>query len=306
MFKFDTEQQIFNIGCVKIGGQPGQLPTVLIGSIFYEGDKIVKDPRSGLFDRVKAEELLMRESEESSRTGNPRIVDVVGSWPEAMINYIDFIADIVESPISLDCADSSVALAAIKHVEEVGLTDRALLNSINPITEPEVLSALKESGIRSAIVMTLNTRMPTVQGRLEVLSGEGQSRGMLEISEEAGVESILIDTTVLDIPDPGPVSKAIYMVKDRYGLPAGCGAHNALGRWMERRKLDRTTRLICNAAIHVMPITMGADFMIYGPISRAPEIYTACALADAYVAYSMRQQYRIRPLTNEHPLFKIF
>jgi len=59
-------------------------------------------------------------------------------------------------------------------------------------------------------------------------------------------------------------------------------------------------------AIPKMPITMGADFLLYGPIKRAPEIYTACGLADAYVAYLMRQQYRIKPMTKEHPLFKIF
>jgi tetrahydromethanopterin S-methyltransferase subunit H len=306
MFKFDVEQRIFNIGGVKVGGQPGQLPTVLIGSIFYEGDNIVKDSRKGLFDKEKALELLVKEEEESIRTGNPRIVDVVGSWPEAMINYINFIADKIETPISIDCVDSRVTLAALKHVKEVGLSNRIILNSIHPRTKPEVITAIKESGVKSAIMLTLNERMPTVQGRLDVLKGNSKSRGLIEISEEAGIENTLIDATVLDIPDPGPVSKAIYLIKKRFGLPPGCGAHNALGRWRDRRKIDRSTRDICNVAIHVMPITMGADFLLYGPIKRAPEIYTSCGLADAYVAYLMRQQYRIKPLTKEHPLFKIF
>lgn len=305
MFKFEKEQQIYEIGSVRVGGQPGQLPTVLMGSIFYEGDRIVEDQKKGLFDHDKAEELLKREEEESKRTGNPRIVDVVGSWPEAMVKYIDFVADIVEAPLSLDCADKKVMMAAVKHVEETGLRDRVLLNSISLKTSQEVLSAVREAGIKSATMLAFNVRRPTVLGRLKVLDSD-ESKGLLEISKEAGIENPLIDTTVLDIPDPGPASKAIYLIKERYGLPAGCGAHNALGRWRDRVKIDRRTRRICNTAIHVMPITMGADFVYYGPISRAPEIYTACALADAYVAYSMRQQYRIKPLTKEHPLFKIF
>ncbi|RJS86070.1 tetrahydromethanopterin S-methyltransferase subunit H, partial [Candidatus Bathyarchaeota archaeon] len=37
MFKFNKKQKIFEIGKVKIGGQPGELPTVLIGSLFHEG-----------------------------------------------------------------------------------------------------------------------------------------------------------------------------------------------------------------------------------------------------------------------------
>ena len=36
MFKFQKEQEIVNIAGVKIGGQPGELPTVLAGTIFYD------------------------------------------------------------------------------------------------------------------------------------------------------------------------------------------------------------------------------------------------------------------------------
>jgi len=45
VFKFEKEQNIFDIAGVKIGGQPGQLPTVLIGSIFYHKHKIVIDEK---------------------------------------------------------------------------------------------------------------------------------------------------------------------------------------------------------------------------------------------------------------------
>lgn len=34
MFKFDKEQTVFDFGGVKMGGQPGEYPTVLCGTIF--------------------------------------------------------------------------------------------------------------------------------------------------------------------------------------------------------------------------------------------------------------------------------
>ncbi len=34
MFKFQKEQEIVNIAGVKVGGQPGELPNVLAGTIF--------------------------------------------------------------------------------------------------------------------------------------------------------------------------------------------------------------------------------------------------------------------------------
>lgn len=35
MFKFQKEQEIANIAGIKVGGQPGELPTVLAGTIFF-------------------------------------------------------------------------------------------------------------------------------------------------------------------------------------------------------------------------------------------------------------------------------
>jgi tetrahydromethanopterin S-methyltransferase subunit H len=55
LFKFERKQEIFDIGGIKVGGQPGELPTVLVGSIFHEGHKIVKDRFSGVFDKAEAE-----------------------------------------------------------------------------------------------------------------------------------------------------------------------------------------------------------------------------------------------------------
>ena len=58
MWKFRVEQKRFEIGTVKIGGLPGEHPTVLIGSIFYRGQKILKNEITGDFDDAKAEELI--------------------------------------------------------------------------------------------------------------------------------------------------------------------------------------------------------------------------------------------------------
>jgi tetrahydromethanopterin S-methyltransferase subunit H len=61
MFKFQSPQQIYRIGDVEIGGHPGQRPTVMVGSIFFQKHCIVSDPRKGTFDEGKARALLERE-----------------------------------------------------------------------------------------------------------------------------------------------------------------------------------------------------------------------------------------------------
>jgi len=306
MFKFEKEQKIFEIGGVKIGGQPGQLPTVMVGSIFYHGDKLVKNEEQGIFNREKAEDLLKKEEEIAERTGNPRIIDVVGSTPKVIEKYIDFIADATESPFLIDGASADVRIAGAKHVSEVGLVDRVIYNTISFGVKPEEIVAIKDAGLKSAVILAFNPKKLTIEGRMEMLRGTPETKGLLEIAREAGIEKLLLDPAVLDLPDPGPAAKTIYLFKREFGFPAGCGAHNAVDIWANRKKLDPTTHLIGNIVANTVPIMMGADFVLYGPIDRAPQLYPAIALADAYVAYCMRQEFKMEPLTKEHPLFKVF
>jgi tetrahydromethanopterin S-methyltransferase subunit H len=300
MFKFNKEQKVFEISGVKIGGQPGELPTVMIGSIFYHRHKIVKDAKTGEFDEAVAEKLLEHERELSDKTGNPRMVDICCSWPEAFSKFIDFVSEKIEDPFIIDGATADVRIAGAKYIGEVGLSSRTIYNSITPHAKEEELLAIKEAEIKSAILLTLNTRNPTVIGRLETLNE------LLMLAKKAGIENVLVDTTVLDIPDPGPVSKAIYYVKEKYGLPAGAGTHNSIARWMSRTKLSSEQYLMASTVANIFPIVAGGNFVLYGPIEHASAAYFYCALADAYVGYNMIQEFKIHPLSKNHPLFRIF
>ncbi|HOU71713.1 MAG TPA: tetrahydromethanopterin S-methyltransferase subunit H, partial [Methanothrix sp.] len=63
MFRFKREQSVVNLAGVRMGGQPGELASVLCGTIFYQGHKIVEDEERGLFDRAAAESLVSRQAE---------------------------------------------------------------------------------------------------------------------------------------------------------------------------------------------------------------------------------------------------
>ena len=300
MFKFERDQVTWEIAGVKVGGQPGRVPTVMIGSIFYHKQKILENEKTGKINREKAEDLLNREKEISKKTGNSRIVDVCCSWPNAFEKLIDFTAETITGPFAIDGTTSEVRIAGARHVKEVGLSKQVVYNSITPGTKEDEIIAIREAKIKSAILLTLNSKNPTILGRMKVLEK------LLSLSIEAGIENILVDTAVLDIPDPGPVSKTIYLIKEQYGLPAGAGTHNAVERWISARKRYSSKRLLMSIVASVFPIALGADFLLYGPIENAANAYYASAIADAYVAYGVRQEFKIQPEGRDHPLFKIF
>ena len=284
MFKFGIEQKVFDIAGIKIGGQPGQHRTVMIGSIFYHKDRIIKNEKTGEFDKEKAEELLRMEEEISEKTGNPRIVDVCCSEPQTFDKFIDFVAKTINGPFAIDGATSEVRTFGAKYVAEVGLSERVVYNSIMPETTEAEISAIRDAKIKSAIFLALNFRNPTIGGRMDVIDG------LIGKANMAGIKNILIDATVMDVLDPGPVAKTVYFIKEKYGLPTGCSAYNAVHMWRKRQRLSPETHPAVNVVANLLPITMGANFTLYGPIDGASELYVPCAFLDACIAYTMRQE----------------
>jgi tetrahydromethanopterin S-methyltransferase subunit H len=305
MFEIDRSQQIFHIGKVHLGGQPGELPTVLIGSIFYKRHKIVENAQTGIFDEGKAEKLINMQEELSEKTGNPHMVDIVGLTPEAIRRYIDFVADITEAPILVDSTSADVKIAGIKYAKEVGLLERVIYNSITYHVKDIEVKELKETDVDSAVIMAYNPRNPWPEGRINLLRGDSSRKGLLDVSKNAGIEKILVDTAILDVPSIGLAAEAAYLVKKEFGLPSGGGPLNAVLEWKRVKELGNSAETVCSASAAVAMQYAGADFIFYGPIARAGIICPAVAMIDGIIAYAARR-HNTKIKTNTHPLFKIF
>lgn len=305
MFRFKKEQKVLCLAGIYVGGQPGEYPTVLIGSIFYDGHKIVSDPADGEFDRSQAETLIKKQEEISEKTGNPCMLDVVGSTAGALIKYIDFVSEVTDAPFLVDSSAPRIRIPAMKHAVEVGLGDRAIYNSIDHHVRNDEITMLRELEVKSAVLMGYNPRNIWPEGRIEIFRGTFERKGLLEVAKESGIQNILLDTAVLDVPNIGLAAKAIYLVKEEFGLPAGCGPANAVTTWKKVKKLGPYAYLVCATGADLVTIVMGADFVLYGPVEKAEAAFPSCAMVDAMIAYNARK-YGIRPKTRSHPLYKIF
>ncbi len=306
MFKFKTPQRIFQIGKVKIGGQPGELPKVLIGTIFYEKHEIVKDPKKGTFDREKAAELIKKQDELSDLTGNPCMLDVVCTSVESGLKYIDFVASATDAPISVDIMEPQNKPGILKYVGEAGLADRVLYNSIWFPREDEI-NALKDSGIKAAILLGYNVKNRKADGVISLLKGHGDQKGLLKVAEEIGITKPIVDTTIFTyIPSIGIGAKACYMVKEELGLPVGGAPSNSTTVWKKPRELGLDIHKAVESAAEVVPLVMGCDFLLYGLIESAPWIFPACAAVDAMITANARAELGIKPLTENTPLYKLF
>jgi len=299
MFNFSVQQKVFEIGGVKVGGNVGENPTAMIGSVFYKGDKNVKDEKTGAFDREKTEELISKVEELSDRTGLSAMLDVICTNAEATEKYLEFAADATRMPILIDAVSEDAAIKGMECVHKLGIIERAILNSINPKSSETLYQKIKEVGLESAIILTYSTRaIISSKERVRLLDA------LIPKVEAAGIRKILVDTVVMDIATLGLACKAIRDVKDKFGYPAGCGAHNAIDSWRNlKKKKDKMLTLVCSSIANGLPIAVGADFVLYGPIKTAEYMFPAISLINAaYGQILMEEGKRLSP---SHPRLKI-
>ena len=291
MFRFSKEQSIVNVAGVKFGGQCGQLPSVLCGTIFYQGHRIIEDEERGIFDRTAAERLIFRQAELSEETGCPAVLHLYGRSPAAFERYLDFAEKVWDGPLIIDSADAATRSAAARLVSENGLADRAIYNSISLATNEKEAEALRGSEVDSAIILAYNPSQPGVDGSLAILEtgGNVREKGLLASASEMGMRNLLIDPAVLPLGSgAGSALRFSVAAKARLGLPVGSGIHNAVTSWLWLRKKEMTIRTGCDAAAGAMQLLAGADFLLYGPIESADIIFPAAALADILIAEAVR------------------
>lgn len=288
MFRYSLEQKVFEIKGVKVGSQPGENPPILIGSIFYHKHKIVEDEKKGVFRKEEAEKLIKNVEELSDRTKIPFMLDVVGASPEAIVKYIEFVSSITKAPILVDpLGDVNVASVALRYVKEVGLIDRVIYNSLTAKSRDEEYKLLQESGVDKAVLLLYTDKVLDVEARIKSLEM------MLEKTRVYGVDKYMVDTFVIDLPSLSVAMRTAIEIKKRFGLPVGCGAHNAISaqRKAFKERFGSEWVKIMELASNLAPIVIGSDFLLYGPIETSNEVFAA--VYTIYSSYRYLKRFNI-------------
>lgn len=297
MFKYEVQQKRFKIGKIEIGGIPGKDPTVLVGSIFFRGDKAVEDSYKSVINRNMAENAIKQQEIYSDKTGNPCAIDVVISAESNVIKYLDFVREITDIPIFIDGITSEVKIMALNYVKEVGIKN-IVYNSISLHSTIKEFDAIKDSGIESALLLAMNMMNFTSEGRVNTI------KELQEKSQKYGITKPLADTCILDVPSLGLGCKALYNIKQKLGIPVGNGAHNAVSTWRGLKlKMGKQAKIPCLASANVLNVALGADFMLYGPIYHSEYIFPSVAMIDA--AYGQIILENGETLSSTHPRYKI-
>ena len=301
MFRYQREQKVCNISGIKVGGQPGENPPLLIGNMFQKGDLILEDRKGGKFNRKAAEERI-RELENMSReTGVPCLIAMVANSEEEIKGYIDFFISVTEMPFAIDIWQQKTRLAAARYIAKRGLQDRALYNSITPWDEdiPAQVSELKELGIKHVVIQVFDVEDKRPTGRVKSL------KNLLPLVEKGHFESILVDTAVMNLPATTFSLLANTLIKKEFGLPVGFAPSNGTYMWRKAAGEQGKDKFpAIDAGVHAIS-ALASDFLFCGPLTGTNRVFPAVAASSSMMAALAYEERAVLPAGN-HPLNLLF
>ncbi len=301
MFGYVTEQKVCQIGGLKVGGQPGENPPLLIGSMFQKGDRLVENRKERKFNREASRERIHEMERLSQETGVPGMVAMVATVPDEAKEYIDFFINVTEMPLAIDIWTQETRLAAARYIAELGLQDRLLYNSITPWDKDieAQVAELKELGIKHVVLQVFDVDDKRPSGRLKSL------RSMLPLAQKGEFQSILIDTAVMNLPATTFSMMANRLIKQEFGLPVGSAPCNGTYMWKKSLEMwGRNGFAAIDASMHAIA-ALASDFIFYGPMSGTSRVFPAVAAATSLLTTLAYEEGQPLP-SGVHPLNLLF
>ena len=283
MFVFKKEQQVFDFGGIRIGGHPGENPTVLIGGLFFKGQSIMEDTREGIFDKKNAKDWIDTGLLMSEKTGHPLVIQAFGRTPAAMEKHLSWLAEKFDGPFMFESTNSKARIRAIEYCEECGLIDRAIYNSINLSMKEDEKDKLKQSSLEMAVILGWSPRATTLPERIDTV------RDVLIFSESLGIKKVLVDPATMPVgAGYGLEHRTTIAIKSELGLPTCLAPHNAPSAWRFIRQTDFEDKSIQTATIVAATVAaqlFATDAIMFGSLSHSKEVFVSVALiANAMAA----------------------
>jgi tetrahydromethanopterin S-methyltransferase subunit H len=304
LFRFETPQKVMRIGNIELGGQPGERPPVLFANLFQTGHKIVETRKPPRWDRGRALDEIKLVEEMSHETGIPAVIAIVAPTEEEIRAYGEWFLSINDTMVfQIEAWTEQARRAAARFVKEAGVQDRFNYNSITAWDPdiPDQVAELKECGIRSVVLQPFDNEDKRATGRLKSL------RRMLKEIEGGGFQSVLVDSTTMNLPTQGFCFLANRLIKEEFGLPVGNAPANGSYMWKAcRERWGSQAFQGMDAAMHGIGAVMWSDWMHYGPTTGTRRVFAAVAAAVAMVTVMGWDEGLELPTAPGHPLNKLF
>ncbi|MHA1489147.1 MAG: hypothetical protein ACTSRI_05785 [Promethearchaeota archaeon] len=271
-----TEKSPYMYGTIKLGRGTFELPPVLIGTIFYQGESIVDRKKSEIFNESKAKKRINAQISLSNKYKIPNLVELSATTPKAMLRYIDFYLDNYAPPFILGGAFDA-RIAGIKYLEERGVKpEEYIYNTISNLKNKKELQIIKKYKISSVVILILGSENMTSTQRYAYITEQTQPNNLslIEGIKNMGINKIWVDGGVINLKSLAYILETQVMISKSLNLPVGTAPNLFLFKYSSPRLNIKFHTRYRRASIMFIA-TQFSNFIFYGAIEDAKESFAS-------------------------------
>ncbi len=266
----------YKYGNIQLGWGNFELPPVLIGTLFYQGETLVERKNPENFDVNKAKKRIETQQALSKKYKIPTMVEISGITPEAMVKYLDFYLDSFEDPFVLG-GTFDARVAGLKHLKERGVKpDEYVYNSISNLKNKKELDVLREYNVKSAVILILGAENMTCTQRYAYITKKSEPKNVSLINglKDVGVEEIWVDGGVITLESLAHVLETQQLISTSLQLPVGTAPTLFLFKYSSPRLNEKFHTKFRKASIMFIA-SWFSNFAFYGAIEDAKECFAS-------------------------------
>jgi len=269
-------QEYFSYGDIKLGYGGYDLPPVLIGTMFYQGQTLVDRRDERQFDANKAKKRIDAQKSLAKQYKIPDLIEISAVTPEAMVKYLEFYFDKFEPPFILG-GTFGARVAGLEWLSENGVKPTEFIyNAVSNLKNKKEIELLQKNKISSAVVLILASRNMTSTQRYSYITENNQpgNTNIIDGLKKIGIENIWVDGGVIDIESLAHILETQQIISSSLKLPVGTAPTLFLFRYSSPRLNKRFHTKYRKASIMAIA-SWFSNFLFYGAIEDAKECFAS-------------------------------
>ncbi|MHA1293977.1 MAG: hypothetical protein ACTSQJ_15080 [Promethearchaeota archaeon] len=280
-----SKKNYYSYGNVKLGFGNFDLPPVLIGTIFYQGETIIERDNSEKFSEQKARKRIDNQKTLSKKFNIPNLVEISATTDKEMKKYLEFFLDNYNPPFVLG-GTLDARIAGIEYLKERGVKpEEYIYNTISNLKNNKEIEILKKYKINSIVVLILGSANMSSTQRYAYITQKTQPNkvSIIEGLKQIGIQKIWIDGGVINLESLAHILETQRLISYSLNLPVGTAPNLFLFKYSSPRLNIKYYTRYRRASIMFIA-SWFSNFLFYGAIEDARECFSS-----AYQCYEFKK-----------------
>jgi len=249
--------------------------TVIIGSMFYEGDDLILDSTGGVIDEDKATERIDKARTLSKEYSVPFILDLEILSSTLASKIIGMAGKYKDVSFWISSFTKEMRYEACKIAFKKGLGDRIYYSTLNYMSDEEEFNSVADLGVRP-VIQIFNPNNPYLEGYLL------KAEELLNLAEKSGIriENSILLPTVLDFGSIPIALSTIPLLKEKYQLPVCVPSIGPVYKWAG--KYSQNTRRLLVASTITYTLSAHVDLIHIGTVKRSFIAFPVVSLVNQF------------------------